>query len=71
MQYDLTDEWNPVNKTNRQKRTRKMQQTDSDQKGGGRGIRGKIKGRIKSGNTYKGPKDMDNRVGIDCGSYRG
>ena len=42
------------------------------EKGGGeRGIMGKIRERIKLRNMYKGPMDMDNRAGMDCGSGGG
>ena len=42
-----------------------MEQTDSDQRGGERGIMGERRGSVWSKNMYKGPMDMDNRVGID------
>ena len=36
------------------------EQTDSDSRGGGRGIRRALRGRVKSRKKYKGPMDKDN-----------
>ena len=36
------------------------EQTDSNHRGGGRGITGERRGRVKSRNMYKGPIDKDN-----------
>ena len=48
--------------------TGNREQTNSGQRGGGRGIMGERRGRVKSRNMYKGPKDKDNGVGIVFGS---
>ena len=37
-------------------------------KSGGRHITGEIRRRVYSRNIYKAPMDVDNRVGMDCGS---
>ena len=62
--YDLTFKWNLINKRNKQakynQRHGNKEQTDSDQRGEGRGIMGERKGRVKSRNMYKGPMDKDN-----------
>ena len=48
--YDLTYKWNLINKTNKQakwnQRHGNKEETDSDQKGGGRGIMGERRGRV-------------------------
>ena len=60
--YDLNYKWNLINKANKwakrnQKRGNKKQ-TDSDQRGGGKGVTGK-EGK-RSRNMYKGTMDKDN-----------
>ena len=64
--YDFTCKWNLINKRNKQakynQRHRNKEQTDIDQRGWETGITGKKRGRVRSSNTYKGPKDKDNRV---------
>ena len=44
-----------------------MEQTDSDQRGGW-GIIIEGRGRDRSKNMHEWPMDMNNNVGIDCGS---
>ena len=39
------------------------EQTDSDQRGEGKGIVGERRGRVKSRNMCEGPMDKDNSVG--------
>ena len=45
-----------------------MERTDSDQRGGGKGMTVERRGRDYLKNMYERPMDMDNSVGIDCGS---
>ena len=45
-----------------------MEQTDSGQRGWREGIMVERRGRDQTTNLYEGPMDMDNSVGIDCGS---
>ena len=47
--------------------TWKYRTTDSDQRGVGRGMMGKRRGRVKSRNMYDGPMDKDNTGSIDYG----
>ena len=58
--HDLTYEWNLINKTNKQtkqnQRHGNKEQTDSDQRGGRRGIMGEGR-EVSSKNLYKGPMD--------------
>ena len=62
--YDLTYKWNLTNKTNKQakynQRHWNKKQTDSNQRGGWKGITGEWRGGVKSKNMYKGPMDKDN-----------
>ena len=48
-----------------------MQQTDSEQKRVERGIMVERRGRDQTKNMYEWLTDMDNSVGIDCGSEGG
>ena len=71
MPYDLNYKWILINKTNEQNRTRDLEikeQTDSDQRGGEREITGETRGRDESKKMNRGLMDMDNGVGIHCGS---
>ena len=45
-----------------------MEQTDSGQRGGERGIMVERWGRDQSKNMYEWPKDLGDRAGIYCGS---
>ena len=59
--YDLTYKWNLINKTNKQtkynQRHWNKEQTDSNQRGGGRGIWGK-EGEEPLRSMYKGHMDI-------------
>ena len=48
-----------------------MEQTDTDQRGGGKGIMVERRGRNYSKNMYEQSMDMENRVWTDCGSGGG
>ena len=52
----------------------KKEKTDSGQRGRGRGIMGKRRGRVKSRNMYKGPMDKDSAergAGLNVGGWGG
>ena len=50
--------------TSTKKRYGNKEQTNSDQRGGERGVSEERRGRVKSKNMYKGPMDKDNRLGV-------
>ena len=56
---------NQVSKT--EPRYGNKEQTDSDWRGGERGITGERRGRVKFRNMYKGHIDKDNEGRIECG----
>ena len=73
--YDLIYKRNLINKIKQwakyNQRHRSMEQTDSGQRGGARGIMVERRGRDQTKNMYEWLTDMDNSVGIDCGSGGG